>query len=178
MKIPKEILIVAKHLGDLREQVVFVGGRVMRLLENAEFLDALPGQLPMDEASQARFPLLLQRLRRLASFADSVVPSAPKGKGLRDVARVSHGDEAAIGESVAPLQASDALSWTPRRSSNIRRFSYEPTTSVLTVTFKDRSRYEYYDVPVGVFSGWKQALSAGRYHHQWVKRYDDKRLDN
>jgi 3-methyladenine DNA glycosylase/8-oxoguanine DNA glycosylase len=37
-----------------------------RLLELPSFLDALPGHLPPDTASQKRFPIILKRLRGLA----------------------------------------------------------------------------------------------------------------
>jgi hypothetical protein len=38
------------------------------LLQNAAFLDALPGHLPGDAASQARLPILLERLRQISSL--------------------------------------------------------------------------------------------------------------
>lgn len=44
------------------------------------------------------------------------------------------------------------------------------------MTFKNRRRYEYYDVPFEVFAGWKDAASAGRCHHRWVKRYRYRRV--
>lgn len=40
-----------------------------QLLANPLFLDALPGHLPGDAASQQRRPLLLERLRRISAFA-------------------------------------------------------------------------------------------------------------
>jgi hypothetical protein len=39
------------------------------LLANPEFLDALPGHLPGDTASQQRLPLLMDRLRRISTAA-------------------------------------------------------------------------------------------------------------
>ena len=44
----------------------FVVKRVSSLLAEQAFLDALPGHLPGDAASQARVPIVLERLRRLA----------------------------------------------------------------------------------------------------------------
>ncbi len=38
-------------------------------LETPDFLDALPGHLLPDAASQARLPVLLQRLRELAALS-------------------------------------------------------------------------------------------------------------
>jgi hypothetical protein len=43
-----------------------LAGRFAELLRSAAFLDALPGHLPPDSASQARLPLLLERLRAIA----------------------------------------------------------------------------------------------------------------
>ena len=39
-----------------------------RLLENAAFLDALPGHLPGDDASQARIPLILERMKKIGGL--------------------------------------------------------------------------------------------------------------
>jgi predicted nucleotidyltransferase len=44
----------------------YVASTVRRLLGDPAFIDALPGHLPPDEASQARLPVLLDRLRRIA----------------------------------------------------------------------------------------------------------------
>ena len=53
---------------DVRE---YVSTRVAELLAMPAFLEALPGHLPGDEASQARLPLVEQRLRTIASLATS-----------------------------------------------------------------------------------------------------------
>jgi len=92
---------VAERLGDLRLEVVFLGGATMelfitdpgagaprptkaeirssapdlrdylaeaisKLLGTEAFREALPGYLPGDSASQARLPLLLDRLAQIA----------------------------------------------------------------------------------------------------------------
>jgi hypothetical protein len=44
----------------------FLADRLGRMLADPLFLEALPGHLPGDEASQARLPLLMARLRALA----------------------------------------------------------------------------------------------------------------
>jgi predicted nucleotidyltransferase len=46
----------------------YVAEQVRGLLETSAFLDALPGHLPGDAAGQARLPLVLRRLRGLASL--------------------------------------------------------------------------------------------------------------
>ena len=54
---------------DLRQ---YIAGRIKDLLANPIFKEALPGHLPPDGASQARLPLLIQRLDDLASlYAES-----------------------------------------------------------------------------------------------------------
>ncbi len=45
-----------------------IRGRFAQLLEDRKFLDALPGHLPGDPASQGRVPVLLQRIRLLAGI--------------------------------------------------------------------------------------------------------------
>lgn len=45
----------------------YLGDTFRTLLQNDAFVDALPGHLPGDEASQQRLPLLLERLRDIAT---------------------------------------------------------------------------------------------------------------
>lgn len=45
----------------------YVATEVDRFLADADFIDTVPGCLPPDAASQARLPLLLERLRTIAS---------------------------------------------------------------------------------------------------------------
>jgi hypothetical protein len=47
----------------------YLASEIGSLLRNAAFLEALPGHLPGDEASQARLPIIRERLRRLAASA-------------------------------------------------------------------------------------------------------------
>lgn len=47
----------------------YIGSQIETLLGTREFLDALPGHLLPDEASQARMPTLLARLREIAGAA-------------------------------------------------------------------------------------------------------------
>jgi len=62
------------------------------------------------------------------------------------------------------------MSWiaTPD-SSNIAGFDYIKETQVLIVEFKNGGRYNYYDVPEGVFEGMKAASSYGQFLAQNVK---------
>jgi hypothetical protein len=45
----------------------YLATEVRDLIERQEFLDALPGSLMPDAASQARLPLLLSRLKQIAA---------------------------------------------------------------------------------------------------------------
>lgn len=62
----REVLVaeVASAAEPLRE---FVRSEISNLLSNSDFLDALPAHLPPDAGSQARLPLLLEKLRLLSS---------------------------------------------------------------------------------------------------------------
>lgn len=62
------------------------------------------------------------------------------------------------------------MNWieTPE-SSNIRRFSYEASTSTLLVEFKNGGAYKYFDVPSHVFDQMKVASSKGQFLAQVVK---------
>lgn len=56
---------VAGEAADLRK---FVCGRILEMLGTGAFLDALPGHLPHDMASQNRLPFLLQRMQSIAAM--------------------------------------------------------------------------------------------------------------
>ncbi len=57
-----------EDVGQADEEVRFyLRERLSALLATDAFVDALPGHLPGDAASQARVPIILERLRRLAS---------------------------------------------------------------------------------------------------------------
>ena len=62
------------------------------------------------------------------------------------------------------------MSWiaTPD-SSNVAGFEYIKETQVLIVEFKNGGRYNYYDVPEGVFEGMKAASSTGQFLAQNIK---------
>ena len=54
-------------------------------------------------------------------------------------------------------------------SSNVAGFKYEESTQVLTVEFKNGSRYDYYDVPEHIFEGMMNADSKGKYLNAEIK---------
>lgn len=56
------------EIGDAGEDVrTYVAVEVQRFLKTSEFLDAVPGYLPPDAGSQARQPIVLERLKRLVA---------------------------------------------------------------------------------------------------------------
>lgn len=61
-----ELIVECRQLGD--ELKDYLRGRVSRLLATPAFLEALPGHLPGDAASQARLPDLDDKLRLLAKL--------------------------------------------------------------------------------------------------------------
>lgn len=62
------------------------------------------------------------------------------------------------------------MSWiaTPE-SSNITGFGYVKERQMLTVDFKNGTRYNYYDVPEVVFERMKAAPSKGQFLAQNIK---------
>ena len=46
----------------------YVCGRIRKLVDDPQFIESLPGHLPGDAGSQARLPMLTQKLRRLAAL--------------------------------------------------------------------------------------------------------------
>ena len=54
-------------------------------------------------------------------------------------------------------------------SSNLQRFMYNEESQTLTVEFKNGGVYEYYDVPVNIYEGLKNADSKGNYLYHHIK---------
>ena len=48
-------------------------------------------------------------------------------------------------------------------SSNLASVGYDESSSTLEIEFLDRSVYQYYNVPLGVFNGLMSASSHGQY---------------
>ncbi len=165
---PELIAEVRAAPRDLRS---FLADEISVLLATTRFMDALPGHLGPDVASQARLALIISRLRALVTLEVAEAPSsavrlplpAPEsGLARRKEAIPLHGSRL--------FSDREAGSWPPRRSTSIRDAAYQATTRTLTVQFMSGSVYEYYDVPATIWAGWQGAASAGRYHHQWIRR--------
>jgi hypothetical protein len=70
----EDILAVIDGREAIAEEIVaaaevrpYISGEMQTLLETQAFLDALPGHLLPDSASQARMPLLVDRIKSIAS---------------------------------------------------------------------------------------------------------------
>jgi predicted nucleotidyltransferase len=59
---------LAAERDDLRQ---YVAASIASMLNKPAFMDALPGHLPPDDASQARLPLLTERLSQIAALGKS-----------------------------------------------------------------------------------------------------------
>ncbi len=75
---PTVVEEVADSPGELRR---YIGKEVGRLLDNPEFVNALPGHLAGDEISQARVPMILRTLNSLRGLGPR--RSAPRQKKSR-----------------------------------------------------------------------------------------------
>ena len=51
----------------------------------------------------------------------------------------------------------------PVTSSNVESIGYDEDSSTLQVEFKNGSTYQYFDVPVNIFTGLRDADSVGGY---------------
>lgn len=56
-------------------------------------------------------------------------------------------------------------------SSNISSIGFDEESSTLEVEFHDGAIYQYFDVPLGVFEGLRDADSKGQYLAQHIKGY-------
>ena len=65
----KMLRTVARRFGPLRERAVFLGGCATYLLitDNAQYRKSDSGHLRPDKASQARIPLLIERVKMIAT---------------------------------------------------------------------------------------------------------------
>jgi hypothetical protein len=61
----------------------YIAREVGRLLDNPEFLNALPGHVAGDQISQARIPRILRTLNMLRSFPSGSAPTAGRKKRPR-----------------------------------------------------------------------------------------------
>ena len=58
---------------------------------------------------------------------------------------------------------------TPVTSSNLASVGYDPTTQTLEIEFKNRSIYQYVDVPENVYNELMQAASHGSYFNGCIR---------
>jgi hypothetical protein len=163
---------------DLRD---FLAETVAGLLASQPFLEALPGHLQGDEASQRRLPLLLSRLHRIADLRIPTAKPAPLPSVFPPPPSASVPPRATHRSSIATgspkLWPTVAPGPVPLRSSNLHSVEYDPTTRSLTIQFHSGGIYRYAEVPSGVYEGLLRAYSAGRYFHQWIRnRYRSQRL--
>ncbi len=56
-----------------------------------------------------------------------------------------------------------------KHSNQIEEAGYDPETKVLHVTFTRGSKYAYFDVPVGVYTGLVTAHKAGSFFAEKIK---------
>ena len=61
------------------------------------------------------------------------------------------------------------MEWIPVVSSNIAKIRYEETSSTLEIEFHGGRVYQYFDVPLHIFDGLKNAGSKGQYFHQSIR---------
>ncbi len=143
----------------------FVAEVVSRLMAIQAFVDVLPGHLEGDAGSQARLPMLVERLRRIAALRAAGVAKAPtKPKPRTTVSVAPRASVPALG-----MPFSLPTGWVSLQSSMIQAVQYEPETHALSVEFHSRSVYVYSAVPETIFQGLLRAYSAGRYFNQWIK---------
>lgn len=60
--------IVEEVIHSMDDLKSYLAHRFANLLEQERFLDALPGHLPPDAASQRRLPMIMNRIRQIAGF--------------------------------------------------------------------------------------------------------------
>jgi len=68
--------------------------------------------------------------------------------------------------AVEPPQS--GMVWHDADSSMISAFAYDEAEGVLEVAFHSTGVYRYYDVPLHVFEGLRDAESKGRYMRGWI----------
>ncbi|HOH61206.1 MAG TPA: KTSC domain-containing protein [Bacilli bacterium] len=56
------------------------------------------------------------------------------------------------------------------QSSNLKFASYDTSTKVLTITFKNGSIYEYYEIPWALFTKFRMAKSHGKFFSKEISR--------
>ncbi len=64
------------------------------------------------------------------------------------------------------------------KSSNVKSIGYDEVNSILEVEFQDGSIYQYYGIPIRIYSSLMKANSIGGYVDRYVKkaRYTYKKI--
>jgi hypothetical protein len=143
----------------------FVAEVVSGLMAIQAFVDVLPGHLEGDAGSQARLPILMERLRSIAALRAERLAQAPTKPKTRTAIPVA--PRASMPAPGMPFSLPSG--WVSLQSSNIRAVQYDPKTRTLSVEFHSLSVYIYSGVPETIFQGLLRAYSAGRYYNQWIK---------
>ena len=63
------------------------------------------------------------------------------------------------------------MDWIPVVSSNLSRIRYDQESNTLEIEFQGGRVYQYFDVPVQVFEGLRNADSLGQYFSKNIKGY-------
>lgn len=63
----------------------------------------------------------------------------------------------------------EEMEWISVTSSNVAAIAYEEDQQIMWVEFKAGNRYQYFDVPLAVFEGCRDASSIGSYFNQQIK---------
>lgn len=151
----------------------FVGRVVANLVARVDFRDALPGHLAPDDASQARLPLVLGRLRAIAELSD-LEQFDDDETNLLDSDLVP---PSGPGHVIIPLTAESALPWITVRSSNLRAVRYDSGSLELSIQFRSGHVYTYFGVGQNVFDALIGAGSKGSFHARWIRnRYRYRRV--
>jgi len=61
------------------------------------------------------------------------------------------------------------MEWINVESSNLARIRYDESSMTLEIEFHGGRVYQYFDVPVQVFEGLRDADSHGKYFNQYIK---------
>jgi hypothetical protein len=157
-ELPAEVAAAPEDLRD------FIAGRLADWLADKAFIAALPGNLAGDAASQARLPIILARMRKIAAVLAAKAQANRPGKPL-------------LGPSFRGAPAAALPGRVTLTSSNLRAAEYDAGTQTLMIDFHSGQRYEYRNVPHNTYAGLLRAPSHGRYFHQWIRgRYLDRRI--
>ena len=61
------------------------------------------------------------------------------------------------------------MDWISLDSSNLSRIRYDKNSEILVIEFHGGRKYQYFDVPIQVFEGLKNADSYGKYFNEHIK---------